>query len=737
MPEFTRNNNGRPDIQTRALKMRAESANDKNMTIQATLSTESPVRMLDYDTWEMVDEVLLSSGRVAEDHVPFLDTHDRSSLSRIFGHVEDIATSEKRTTEGVVHFDADDPDAVRAFKKFKNGHARGVSVGYIVEASVRVSPGESIELDGQTFTASAERDLVIATKWRLFETSGAAVQADKGAHVRAQGVRASDVLAGASPNTTRLPTVNVNISTGNGESVEVSERSGTEVSKPATTSGDEQRGQVMPDSKPATPASAETDAQKRQAAIDEGVKLEAKRRDEITKLAGDDVTAEVRDAALNDSACTVERARELFLADLRKQRATPVGGDAPNAHYSGRHERDCTADSLAAAVALRCGADIERVGQRVRFVPETGELSFERPDYRATKDAQAEHERNLERAHQYRNLHSVDLCREVLRLAEIEAPLERRALVTRAMSTPQVSTIYTQAMGALLLTNLGEMADSTQGWTAERDAKSFKSQELHRIEGAPLAKRSRGRKAAHASFADSMESYKVNDFARTLILDRQDIIDDELGAWQTAMDEFARAIRSLRPDIVYALLLSNPTMATDSKAVFHTDHGNLYTSAALAQDKLQQALTALASAQGSGGLNLNLRDAVLVTSETNSFTADQLVSSAEIRESAAANGTANPIRNRNVSVRSDSRINTGFTDPVSGSAVAAAAGTWFVAAAGGAYGVTVGYLEGTNRMPTMNTSVLNSEGRYGLALDVQHTVGAGIASYQGLVKSEA
>ena len=103
------------------------------------------------------------------------------------------------------------------------------------------------------------------------------------------------------------------------------------------------------------------------------------------------------------------------------------------------------------------------------------------------------------------------------------------------------------------------------------------------MEGGRLRRRNRGTEADHATFADTMESYRVNDFASQLVIDRQDIIDDELGAWSTALDEYARAVLSLRPDIVYAVLAANAAMATDGVVLFHAaTHANLFTSSALA-----------------------------------------------------------------------------------------------------------------------------------------------------------
>ena len=735
-------------VHSRRAAMRQQSADEKAFSIEAVLSTEQPVLMWDFDRWEAIDEVLLASGRTVADSVPLLDSHRTETINRVLGHIENIRT-DVNDTVGLLLFDANDPDAVKAFNKYRGNHATDVSVGYVVTGYMEVKPGETVTHEGRTFTAGARR-LRIATAWKLNELSAVARGADSKAKVRGadeptatmtevtpeeiqqltQMQRSAGTLIESRLGTTNEPSVVINIT--NGIPEQPAERSAGTHSE-AGNNGTERRTAMSTATKPETTGVDENEILKR------GVQMERKRQSDIKAIA-DGVRSETLTKALDDADCSIDKARELFLSDLQAQRsAPPAGSDAPNIILSGnRRERDVNVHSLAAALAMRFGADVESVGHRIKYNDATGETLFERPNYK-NKARQEEWERNLERAQALRGLHSVDLCREALTISKVEAPYERRELVTRAFSTPAVSTIYTTAMGAVLLANLGDMLDSTVGWTREIKVKNYKKAELHRLEGGRLKKRVRGEKAQHASFADTMEGLKVNDFASTLIIDRQDAIDDELGAWDTALREYARGILSLRPDIVYAILAANAALETDSTALFHADHSNLLTGSALNMANLQIALAAMASQKGPGGLPLGLRDAWIVTGETLSFTADQLVTSAEVREASAANGTANPLKSgrRVLRVQPDGRINAGFVNPLDDLPVAPAATTWYVASDKGDYGMTVGFLEGTNGMPTMKTTILNSEGMYGVALDVLAVVGAGVAGHQGLVKGIA
>ncbi len=108
-------------------------------------------------------------------------------------------------------------------------------------------------------------------------------------------------------------------------------------------------------------------------------------------------------------------------------------------------------------------------------------------------------------------------------------------------------------------------------------------------------------------------------------LSRTAIINDDLGAFVGLSNMLGRAAaRTVEAD-VYALLALNsgagPTMG-DGKALFHTDHGNLTTSATITMAALDLDRVAMASQKDvSGNDYLDLRPAVLVIGIANGGTA--------------------------------------------------------------------------------------------------------------------
>ncbi len=350
---------------------------------------------------------------------------------------------------------------------------------------------------------------------------------------------------------------------------------------------------------------------------------------------------------------------------------------------------------------------------------------------KASKD---EFIRNLERSDKYRGIHSVDLCREALRMAKMEEPIDRHDLVTRAVSTPQISTIYTNAAASVLLLEMEQYEDTTLGWTNEVDVPNFMETGLHRVEGGRLKKRNKGRKSDHSTLAATMEVVRAAHFTDCLILDVIDIVNDSIGALKAGMDAYALGISDLRPSLVYGMLAANAALKTDGVALFHADHNNLSTSTALNAANLQTVLNKMAGQKDAGGTVLNLTSCYIVTGGY-SFVADQLANSAEIREAAAANGTKNPFLKYGLATAADQRLSVGFTDPNTDTLVAGAPTLWYLASKRGRHGATVAFVEGMGRMPKMTTKVLNSEGQYGLAIDVSHAIGAVSVDYQGLQKA--
>ncbi|MER8502367.1 prohead protease/major capsid protein fusion protein [Mesorhizobium sp. M1142] len=94
------------------------------------------------------------------------------------------------------------------------------------------------------------------------------------------------------------------------------------------------------------------------------------------------------------------------------------------------------------------------------------------------------------------------------------------------------------------------------------------------------------------SRGETGEKISLATYARRFDLTRKLMIDDDTGAFGDIVAALGQAAAQTEADLLVSLLLDNPAMA-DGVAVFHANHGNLSTGAALAEASLSVARLAL------------------------------------------------------------------------------------------------------------------------------------------------
>lgn len=168
------------DMGYRTLEVRASTFDANARTVEATVSTETPVPMPDYGRMEMVSEVLLSSGVEwpRSKQVPFLDSHNRSSVKDQLGSARGLRIVDNAVT-ATLHFSGAG-HAEEALSGVRDGHITDVSAGYQVLKRVYVPRNESKVIAGRTF----EGPVNVVTKWRLQEVSLTPIGADAQAKLR-------------------------------------------------------------------------------------------------------------------------------------------------------------------------------------------------------------------------------------------------------------------------------------------------------------------------------------------------------------------------------------------------------------------------------------------------------------------------------------------------------------------------------------------------------------------------
>ncbi|MGA9769302.1 MAG: hypothetical protein WBV94_09695 [Blastocatellia bacterium] len=96
-----------------------------------------------------------------------------------------------------------------------------------------------------------------------------------------------------------------------------------------------------------------------------------------------------------------------------------------------------------------------------------------------------------------------------------------------------------------------------------------------------------------SALTDTQETYAMDKRGRVVSLAWETVVNDDLGGFLRVYGKLGRAAaRTLLKFVWNTLFMANPTLAADSKALFHADHGNLITDA-LGTPGLKAAITAL------------------------------------------------------------------------------------------------------------------------------------------------
>ena len=163
----------------RAAAVNPTTRNDDSRQIDATVATETPVLTYDRRTDTLVREVLVADGAILPTWTPFLEQHERWSLLTLGSAVD--YRRRGRTLTATLRF-ADDEHVERIWRRVRDDHLRGVSIGGARLAWTDIEPRNSATVAGRRWTAGSET-LRITHRWRPAESSLVLFAADERATV--------------------------------------------------------------------------------------------------------------------------------------------------------------------------------------------------------------------------------------------------------------------------------------------------------------------------------------------------------------------------------------------------------------------------------------------------------------------------------------------------------------------------------------------------------------------------
>lgn len=510
----------------------------------------------------------------------------------------------------------------------------------------------------------------------------------------------------------------------------------TDPPPPPTNAADE----PAPTEPPTPPTNANSRPPAVRANISPAVEYRRQIAAEDTRIAGvrrvcasnPDLQIAVGTRRVNLQAHAIEQGWTVERTELEVLRASRAAGPAVHVRS---HDRDCTVQALEGAMILRAGGRLDVPAYQSPRAIQAGI-----PGWLRAPINDAARNRIMEASHRYADMSAVDLCREALRIEGRDAPHGRQDMIRAAFSSSALTNVFTTNVNAILLSTYLESPDTTVGWVREMDVADFKTQERPRMaKSSGLEKLPRGGEADHLSRADVGESYRIARYAKQFQVDEQDVIDDALGALADTPVEMGMAAARLRPDLVYAILLANPTLTATARSLFNSTDNNLDTSSALAAATLRAAVSGMMLFQ-ENGVNLNLKPTHLVVPPSLRHLAHELVNSSQILIAGTAGsvterGSNNALLADGLIPVADARLENGVIDPSSKTTYGGSATTWYLACAL-AHTIEVGYLRGTGRAPRVRPFTLD-RGKWGIGWDVSFDIGAKAMDWRGLFKVTA
>lgn len=616
----------RRNLTTRTYQLRADTLDEEMRSIEAVIATEKPVLVMDWNSWRVVEEVLLMSGcRIpANGQVPLLDTHDRTTVQKQLGSIRGLHTESDKLI-GRNHYSQSEVTE-HAWTLVKERHLTDNSAGYRVINSVIIKAGKEAEVAGRKFKASPTRDLRVTIEWEIKEGSVCSIGADENAKNR------DEKIVNERSKTMDKEFKEWLIARGEDlETLDDNRRAELEAEFKAEQSKKNQPPAKEPDKKPAQRNEPENPPDAR-AIAEEAVRTERERVEAIRTLAGDDVPAEVVETCIREGK-SIEDAKGDVLAAIRKNRPKV----SPNIQVTSEINRETLED----AMLLRAGSEDVILEDKKKG------------------------EQRVESAKRFRDMTLMDVCRQALVFAGQAIPIGREEVIRAAFSTMELPIILGNIAKKSLLKGYNSVPATWRKWCSVDSVSDFKEVTGARLtDTGELLQVGNSGEVKYGAATEEYEKYSVATYAKNFGITRQNIINDDLRVLTKIPQAMGARASRKAGDLVYAHLMANGAM-TDTLALFHATHLNLNTGATLAKDKLAEAIVAFMKQVDKDGQPINVEPRILLVPPELRFTASELVKSATIvitGTTDAVRPAYNAISDMNIEVVTEGRLsNSNYT----------------------------------------------------------------------------
>ena len=516
------------------------------------------------------------------ERVPFVDSHDRSTIVNQLGSTTDIRVEGSKVVAKNIFSSTD--EGQRAWTLTKEGHLNTNSIGYQVDRSVFIEPGKTKTIKGRDFTAGQDRGLRVTTKWRIFENSAVVIPADKGAinreldNSKANTMKQRSILYWSNNMNYEEWLKNRGIDL---ESLDESQR--------AELKKDFELINKKPDEPANEPKRTKSDnaddiVDRAKAKIklkDDAVQEELNRQKAIRELGGSDIPQEVILECI-ESRKTIEESQAIFFQILKSARAH-IGIPAIQIRDNNYEKEDYEATLLM------------RAGFENMVVKEYGE-------------------QRAEKAHQMRDLCLHDLCIRSIILDGKQVPYGRDELIRTAFSGTTLPYLLGAVANKSALAGYREAPATWRSWCSTGSASDFKTNTRVRMtDTGELLEVGNAGEIAHGSASEEFEQFSIATYAKMFSVTRANIINDDLQAFTQTPQKMGRKAGLLVSKLVYTHLLANGNMG-DGTALFVSTHSNLNTSTSLdvGGTGLSTSIQAFRQQTDSDGQPIDVEPAILL-----------------------------------------------------------------------------------------------------------------------------
>ena len=568
-----------PTQRTRAA-FKPDTFSEENRTVEVVFATETAVRMYDWESGQMVDEILICTPEAGNltrlnSGAPLLDNHKTyGSTSECVVGVVESARFESGQGVARVRF-SDSEEDTKLMNKVKDGIVTGISVGYNV-TEYTVERKENA------------RSIYKATKWEATEISLTPVQADVNSRVRSEETTNEVEIIEETPAPEPTP-----------ETEETPEDT-NEVEKEIINLNNEEMTEEE--------KKALEQKQRSEAALEERQRSSGIRK-LVRALSGlDDSFADT----LIEEGVTLEVAQTRALTEWETKNPLTPKNNAQQQQTANEATRSAMSNALL-----------------LRINPQAAEVMGEE---------------NVRAAADFKGMNMLRLAEESLIRSGVKTNgLSAREIAKGALGgsvrglhhTTDFPLLLGDTINRTLLAQYMLQTRTFLTWCRRATMSDFRAVTRVRLSEilGNLEEVKEGAEYKYGTLSESGETYKLAKYGKIIGITWESIVNDDLSAFNRIPQSFAAQASTKQSDIVYSILTGNPVMS-DAKGLFHADHGNYKGTAgnlatggtALSEASLAEAEVAFLNQKDASGQFINSSPRYLIVGPKNKITAQKLTS---------------------------------------------------------------------------------------------------------------